>query len=892
MSAERRATYRLQLSPDFTLTDAAALTDYLARLGVSHVYSSPVLQAAPGSTHGYDVVDPQRVSEALGGAAAWGTFVQKLREAHLALLLDIVPNHMAIGASDNPWWWDVLENGAASRYAGFFDVNWDPPEQRNANQVLLPVLGDHYGVELEAGRVQLTRGDTTFAVTYYDQRYPVDPATLGFVLQRAATRYGNRQLGFLADAFAALPDATQTGPEAVRRRYRDQRVLGELLGKLLVDDPAVAEALDGAVAAINASPDLLDELLRRQNYRLAFWRVGEGELSYRRFFNINSLIGLRMEDETVFEETHRLVLRWLEEGAVDGLRIDHVDGLRDPEEYLRRLDAAAPGAWLLVEKILESGERLPPSWPIAGTTGYDFLNEVNGLFVDPAGEAPLTRFYARFTGEPTDYDAIVVQKKWQVLETILASDLERLAGLLLQIVERRRRYRDYTRGELRELLGEVAAHMPVYRTYVRPEDREAQLRAARYVAEALDAVRERRPDLDARLLDFLRDLLLLRGEGGLASGDLEKEFVARWQQFTGPVMAKGVEDTTFYNDNRFISLNEVGGAPAQFGVSPEAFHAAMSRRQEQWPQALLATSTHDTKRSEDVRARLNVLSEMPGEWEQAVRRWSQQAARYRSGALPDANDEYLLYQTLAGAWPLGEERAQAYMLKAARESKRHTSWANQDEAYEQALAAFVGGVMGDEALQADLAAFVRPLLVPGYHNSLAQTLLKLTAPGVPDLYQGTELWDFSLVDPDNRRPVDFEKRRALLDCQAEQPDPETILARMDEGLPKLHVIHRTLQLRAAHPAWFGPEAAYEPLAVVGDDTALAFARGGRLVTVVPRFPLRVRRQGWGDAALTLRAGRWLHAFTGETFSAGSVRLADLFARFPVALLHWAADASL
>ncbi len=885
MPAERRAAYRLQLNPDFTLEDAGTVAGYLARLGVSHVYCSPVLQAAPGSTHGYDVVDPQRVSEALGGAAAWGAFVQRLRDAGLAVLLDIVPNHMAIGTGDNPWWWDVLENGAASRFAPFFDVNWRPPEQRNANQVLLPVLGDQYGVELEAGRIQLARAGAAFTVTYYEQRYPVDPASLAFVLQRAATRYGSRQLGFLADAYARLPDATQTGPDAVRRRYRDQRVLDELLGRLLNDDPAFAEALDGALSAINGDPDALDELLRRQNYRLAFWRVGEGEMSYRRFFNINSLIGLRVEDESVFAESHRLALRWVEEGAVDGLRIDHVDGLRDPEGYLQRLAAAAPDAWLLVEKILEHGERLPPSWPIAGTTGYDFLAELNALFVNPAGEAPLTAFYARFTGEPADYAALVQEKKWLVLETILASDLERLADLLLQIVEQKRRYRDYTRAELRELLGAVAATMPVYRTYVRPGDREAQLRARKVVGETIDAVGARRPDIDARLLAFLRDLLLLSLPKAPETSALEAEFVARWQQFTGPVMAKGVEDTTFYNYNRFISLNEVGGDPSRFGLAPDEFHAAMARRQEQWPHALLATSTHDTKRSEDVRARLNVLAGMPAQWEQAVLRWAEQAAPYRSGALPDAADEYLLYQTIAGAWPISAERLQAYMLKAARESKRHTSWANMDEVYEQALAAFVSGVMADEALQADLAAFVEPLRLPGWHNSLAQTLLKLTAPGVPDIYQGTELWDFSLVDPDNRRPVDFDQRRALLDWLAEEPAPEAILARIEEGLPKLHVVRRALALRAARPELFGPGATYRPLPVEGSDAALAFARGDGLVTAVPRYPLRALQHGWGEAALVLLPGEWRHAFTGERFPAGPTRLDGLFGRFPVALLH-------
>ncbi len=911
MSINPRATYRLQLNGDFTLDDAASLADYLTDLGISHVYLSPILQATSGSAHGYDVVNPHQVSEELGGEAAFRRLAQTLQEHHMAILLDIVPNHMAIGPQ-NPWWWDVLENGRASLYAPYFDVEWIPAEESGAhardNRILLPILGDHYGRILEAGEIKLLFDGSRSVITYQDNLFPVDPTSLATVLNRAAARVDSQRLDYLADSFASIPrvvaepGSNSSNGESSYRRHRDQAILASLLQQVMSEEPESAAALNAVVDDINADPDALDDFLAQQNYRLAYWRVAGQELSYRRFFDINALIGLRMENERVFQDTHRLLLQWLNEGLVDGLRIDHPDGMRDPQGYFERLLEVRPPTWILVEKILEAEEDLPESWPVDGTTGYDFLNQVNALFVDPRGEEPLTNFYNEFTSYSGDYDEAMYQKKRLVIETILASDLENLTELFQRVTQGRRRYRDYTRPELREALIEVAACMPVYRTYARPDEKAVSLQDGLHVDEALQQALEKcaadNPNgssrVDPELFDLLRDLLLLGVEG-----EVEADFVARFQQFTGPVMAKGVEDTTFYCYNRLLSLNEVGGNPGRFGLSARDFHDRAIHRQRFWPESLLATSTHDTKRSEDVRARLNVLSEIPEQWIAAVRRWSEQAQQYVTheglAAQPDANDQYLFYQTLVGAWPISEERMMQYMQKAVRESKRHSTWNDPAEAYESALFTFVHGVMADEMIMGDVEAFVAAIMPSGRVNSLAQTLLKLTAPGVPDIYQGAELWDLSLVDPDNRRPVDFDQRRRLLSALEASPAIEEIMAGLDEGLPKLWVIRQTLHLRAARPALFSPEAQYHPLPINGSQAALAFGRttvngdnGGDgtdlgLIVVVPRFTLS-REENWWEATVSLPEGTWNNAFTDEIIEGGDVTLGALLDPFPVALL--------
>src|SRR5215203_603289 len=547
-----RATYRVQLRKEFGFNDVAALADYLAELGVSHLYSSPYLQAAAGSTHGYDVIDHSRVNAELGGAEAHAAMCSALGACGLGQVLDIVPNHMAIGGRENVWWWDILENGPSSRYAAYFDVEWDPPEARLRNTVLLPVLGDRYGRVLEAGDLTVVRSGGRFEVRYFDHVFPIRPRSLVTLLARAADRCGSRELAFIADALEALPLTTATDRPSIARRHRDKEVLLTHLEQLTLDNPLVARTIDSEVAELNRDLDALDGLLSDQNYRLAFWRTAQRDLGYRRFFDVNSLIGLRAELEDVFEETHHLVLDWLRRGVIDGLRVDHPDGLRDPEQYLQRLRQAAPDGWLVVEKILESDEHLLESWPVDGTVGYEFLNRLNGIFVDPDGEEPLTELYWRFTGESIDFSDIVRQSKLLVLREILGSDLGRLTAMLVDVSEQHRAYRDYTRAEFYDTLPQLIVTLTVYRTYLRPEQREAQVDDVRYLTEAAERASQLRPDLDPDLLAFLRDLLLLR-----EPGELETELAMRVQQLSGAVMAKGVEDTAFYTFNRLISLNEV-----------------------------------------------------------------------------------------------------------------------------------------------------------------------------------------------------------------------------------------------------------------------------------------------------------------------------------------------
>lgn len=889
------ATYRLQLHAGFGFDAAVAILPYLRRLGVTHVYSSPLLQAAKGSKHGYDVVDHGRPNAEMGGPEGHARYCAALGEQGLGQVLDIVPNHMAITGPENRWWWDVLQNGPASRYAPYFDVSWDSPEAKLRNLVLMPILGDHYGRVLEAGEIELVRDGAAFLIRYYEHTLPVAPRSLRGVLKPAAERAGSDELEFIARAYGRLPYATLTDEASVQERHRDQTVLFAQLERLLHEQPSVREAIDAEVAAINADVELLHRLLEAQNYRIAYWRTAGRELDYRRFFDINTLVGLRVEDPQVFADTHDLILRWVRQGVIDGLRVDHPDGLRDPEEYFARLAEATGGAWTVAEKILESHEELPGEWAVAGTTGYDFCNLVGGLFVDPAGEEPITALYERLTGNETPYATVVRQSKLLVLREILAADVNRLAEVFVEVCERHRRHRDYTRWDLTEALREVIASFPVYRSYVRAERGLVRPADERYVDEAIARARENRPDLDPELFTFVQNLLLLRVEG---AGSAEHELVMRFQQLTGPAMAKGVEDTTFYRYNRFVALNEVGGSPDRFGVSPEEFHRAMERTHERWPETLHTVSTHDTKRSGDVRARLFVLSEVPGEWAQVASRWVEQLARHwpspedaQEVEAYDADAAYVLLQALVGAWPLTEERAAAYMEKASKEAKRRTSWVNPNAAYDRALRQFVRGVLGDAEFVAELEEFVESLLWPGRVNSLAQTLLTLTAPGVPDIYQGTELWDLSLVDPDNRRPVDYPLRQRFLD-ELEAQSPADLVARADDGAIKLYVIRRALELRRKRPASFGPGAsgAYRVLAFDGPDAGrcLGFTRGSDVAVVVPRLASRAFRQrrDWRPEAICeLPPGTWRNGLTGTSWEGGRRELGQLLGELPVGLFE-------
>jgi (1->4)-alpha-D-glucan 1-alpha-D-glucosylmutase len=865
-----RATYRVQLTPDFGFDAAADVVPYLESLGVSHLYCSPYLQAAPGSRHGYDVVDHSRVNAELGGEEGHRRLRSALAGRGLGQVLDVVPNHMAIAGRRSRWWWDVLENGPSSRYATYFDVAWDPPERKLRNTILMPVLGDHYGRVLEAGQLQLDRKDVRLLVRYHEHEAPIDPRTYDHVLGDGFEGLGAR--------FAGLPVVAPDDRSGALRRYLEKEVLTSRLRRLDAEGE-----LDARIRLINLDPDRLDALLERQNYRLARWQTAGFELDYRRFFDINSLAGLRVEDPDVFADTHVRVLEWLHDGTLDGVRIDHPDGLRDPLGYLERLRSAAPDAWIVVEKILEPSEELPGAWPVAGTTGYDFMNRVLGLLVDSAGEGPLTEAYERFCDECDAFSEVVHRTKHQVMRELLASDLTRLADLFVRVCDGNRRYRDYTWHELAECLREAIACLAVYRTYVRPGE-PASAADRTHVEAALAEARRRRPGLDPELVGFLGRILLHEEEG-----EHTAELAARFQQTSGPVAAKGVEDTALYRHLRLAALNEVGGAPDLFGVSPAEFHAACARSAERWPAGMLTTSTHDTKRSEDVRARLAALSEIPDSWAAATGRWAEMNEGHRRDGLPDRGAEYLLYQTLVGAWPISPERAVAYMEKAAREAKAHTSWLAPAPEYERALRDFTAAVLGDPAFVADLLAFLPPVVEAGRVNSLAMKLLCLTAPGVPDVYQGSELWDLSLVDPDNRRPVDFAARARMLDELDALGDgaAEAAWSRRDEGLPKLLVVSRALRLRASRPELFAG-AGYEPVPVRGAGAAhaLAFCRGGGAVTVVPRLVLGLSAGArWADTDVELPAGRWVDRFTGRTLPGGCTPLADVLGGFPVALLE-------
>jgi (1->4)-alpha-D-glucan 1-alpha-D-glucosylmutase len=864
------STYRLQLHAGFTFDDAAKISDYLQALGITHVYSSPYLQAAPGSMHGYDVVDPTHVNEELGGEAAHHRFCQRLGELALGQVLDIVPNHMAIG-DRNRYWWDVLENGQSSRYANWFDIDWHPAEVKLQNKILIPVLGDQYGRILSAKKVRLEHDRASFCVRYEDQQLPLAPESLSIVLAKAA-KYAQK------DSFSRLPISTDPG--ASQARHRDKKVIYQLLRGLCDEQSDVGSAVARAVEELNDDIDALDDVLNQQHYRLAYWRTADQELGYRRFFDVNTLVGLRMAREHVFEATHCKILEWLKEGVLDGVRVDHVDGLRDPLQYFERLRSRAPGAWIIGEKILESGEFLRENWPIDGTSGYDFMNVCNNLMVCGDGMRQLTDVYGKFTGEPVDFAEVAHDKKQNVLHEGLGSDVNRLANLFVEICEKNRDRRDYTRAEIRRSLREVAACFPIYRTYVVPEQRQMTREDMDCIDTAVSGAKGRRQELDAGLLEFIGDVLKLR-----VSGELESEFLMRFQQFTSPVMAKGVEDTAFYCFNRMIGLNEVGNNPGLNGLTLEEFHAYCSTMQDTRPLTMTTLSTHDTKRSDDVRARLAAITEIPELWKTALCRWSCGNEHLRNGSFPDRNTEYFLYQTMVGAWPIDKDRLIAYMEKATREAKQQTSWTQNNKEFEDALRGFIEQILESQEFLASLEEFVGRVRHAGRINSLAQTLLKFTAPGVPDTYQGSEIWDLSLVDPDNRRPVDYELRRQMLNELHNGMEVDEITRKMESGMPKLWLVHNALCLRKQHPEWFGAQASYTPLIVDGpkSEYMISYRRGGHMIALAPRWPLKLGND-WSGTTIELPRGQWKNILTGDAVEGGVRSVQSLLERFPVALL--------
>jgi len=874
-------TYRLQLNPDFTFYDAVGIADYLAELGISHVYLSPVLQAALGSTHGYDVVDPGKVNDELGGKQGFDLLTETLKNKGLGVLLDIVPNHMAISGPQNRWWQDVLENGPSSAYAAFFDVEWESPEAYLKNRILLPVLEDQYGRVLGAGLISVVRKESRFFVSYREHLFPVAPRSMMNVLQKAGWRCSSERLQFFGESLGSLPLPTATDLENTRIRHRNKEVLFALIDRHFRENPGEVSVVDECLEELNADINGLNDFLERQNYRLAWWRKNREDLGYRRFFDIDNLVALRVEENGVFAETHRLPLQWVASGIVEGLRIDHIDGLKDPAAYLKRLRSATPEAWILVEKILSPGERLREAWPAEGTTGYDFLNVVNGLFIDPAGEKAMTRFYAEFTGEVKHCEELKFEKKMQVAGELFGSDFNRLTHLAMVICENHPEFRDSARIDVMKVIKTLASSFDVYRTYFAPWcDEQRDTEDEKVMEEALHKTHERLPEVDPLLIDLF---------GGFFSKESpsaeEAEFVARFQQLTGPLAAKGIEDTLLYCYSRFIALNEVGGEPCDFSVTPERAHGYFREKAEKFPLTMNTLSTHDTKRSGDVRARLDILSEIPLEWAEKVKRWSRMNENKKTSGMPDANTEYFLYQTIMGAWPIDRIRLGEVMRKSVREAKSHTSWTNVNEPYERALMNFIDSLFEDDEFMEDFKMFLRPLIRPGRIASLAQALVMLTAPGVPDIYQGTENWDLSLVDPDNRRPVNFAKKIENLEkvkvSSLVKPSED-----LDDGLPKQWMIWKVLNFRKNRPDLFGPGSSYDPVKTGGNGAKkiFAFCRSGGVVTLVPTCFVSCKAE-MEKAKIRLLEGTWENIFDNQRYSGNSwVGADDLLKNFPVALL--------
>jgi (1->4)-alpha-D-glucan 1-alpha-D-glucosylmutase len=874
-----QSTYRLQLHAGFTFDDAIRVAAYLKELGVSHIYSSPYLQAAPGSMHGYNVVDHEKVNEELGGEEGHRRFCERLNELELGQVLDIVPNHMATGP-ENPYWWDVLENGPSSRYANWFDIDWHSAEVKLQNKILIPVLGDQYGRVLSANQLKIEQQSGLFRVHYMENQFPLAPRSLAIPLSKAAQYADNAKLSFIADSLARLPVPEPTDRELILSRHRDKTVIYELLRRLLAEQPEISNAIAKAVDDLNQDHNALDEVLNLQHYRLAYWRTADQELGYRRFFDINTLIGLRVERPDVFDATHQRVLHWLNDGVLDGVRVDHPDGLRDPQQYFERLRRRGTDTWIIGEKILQPGEFLRDDWPIEGTSGYDFMNVCNQLMVRAEGLKELTGIYHGFINEAVDFEPLARNMKLNVERETLGSDVNRLTSIFVEVCENNRDRRDYTRAEIRRALREIASCFTIYRTYVVPSRDLVTDEDRNEIDKAVAQAKASRPDLDPGLMDFIGDVLALR-----ARGKLESEFLLRFQQFTSPVMAKGLEDTTFYCFNRMIGLNEVGGSPERNGLTIAEFHEYCARMQAKHPLTMTTLSTHDTKRSDDVRARLAVISEMPARWKAVVSRWFRRNAQFKTGSYPDRNTEYFFYQTLVGTWPISVDRLTAYMEKAAREAKQQTSWTQQNKDFEDALKNFIERALSSEEFIAEIETFVSLLLAPGRTNSLAQTLIKFTAPGVPDTYQGSELWDLRLVDPDNRGPVDYETRASMLAELKAGLAVEEIMTRSDSGLPKLWLVHCALKLRTEKPECFGKCADYAPLKVSGSksDHLIAYLRGQNVVTVAPRWSATLAGR-WGSTSVDFPKGRWINRLTNEEWNGGSTRIQTLLQRFPVALL--------
>lgn len=973
------ATYRLQFSRDFAFSQAAELAAYFADLGVSHCYASPVWMAVEGSSHGYDVTDPTQINPELGGMDGFRHLMANLQANGIGLILDVVPNHMCVTATSNRYWWDVLENGPGSQYARLFDVDWTPPKEELSNKVLLPRLADQYGRVLEDQQIQVFYSQGAFLLKFYDNELPLAPRSWIEILSALRERLNDPlwessdhtlELESILTALSHLPLRTEMDEGKIRERMREKEIVKRRLMTLVERNEAIRIALASVIEEINGSRgepmsfDRLERLLAEQAYRLSYWRVAADEINYRRFFDINDLAAIRAEEPEVFQLVHALPFDLIRQGYVSGLRVDHPDGLFDPENYFLELQKGCLAArlagesqgrssfeletkeleirqrgdrpfFIVAEKIVTGDENLRPQWAIEGTTGYGFLNYVNGLFVDASHKEALRRLYRRFTGWTEEYRDLVYNSKRLILQVSMSSELNILARQLDRVSEQHRWSRDFTLENLRDTLREVVTCFPVYRTYIRPPYVTVDPEDQRHIISAVEAAKRRNRAVNESVFDFIQSVLLLQDPSGLNEEQVAERrlFVMRFQQFTAPVMAKGLEDTAFFRYYPLCSLNEVGGNPEQFGVSVPLFHAKNRIRQGSWPNALLATSTHDTKRSEDVRARLNVLSEIPMEWARALFQWrslNQGRKRHVSGeAVPSANEEYLLYQTLIGTWPLNDmsaaehseylTRIHLYMEKALREAKVHSSWVSPDSAYESAVRDFVTDVLTPSSSNDFLTEFIKfqaPISRAGMYNSLSQLLIKLASPGIPDIYQGTEIWNFSLVDPDNRRPVDFGLRRSLL-AKVRELQPETtlgiqgLLADLASGKIKLYTACRVLQYRKIHNELFS-QGDYLPLIPQGERKRhiVAFARrrrGQQLIAVAGRFFTSlasgdqppVGPNVWSNTQLILtkklKKGVWCDVLTGQEIRTELgegkpvLPMEKVFSLLPVALLTWASS---
>jgi len=954
------STYRIQLNRSRTFLDTAALVPYLHSLGITDLYCSPYFKAIPGSMHGYDVVDPTVLNPEIGTEKDYEKLVGELHRFGMGQLLDVVPNHMGIALQINSWWRDVLENGQSSHYAPFFDIDWDPLKPELRDKVLLPILGDQYGVVLENQELQIVYDAGGFVVRYYDHRLPVAPKTSALILgHRLPALIGElglndphvMELQSIITALKHLPSRLDREPEQIAERYREKEIIRLRLNTLVECSMTIRSFIQENVRVINGAKgdprsfDLLDNILNDQAYRLAYWRVAAEEINYRRFFDINELAAIRMEDPVVFNETHRLLFQLLKTGAVTGLRIDHVDGLYDPADYAEKLrswanaelsveeDASERPLYVVVEKILGVSEEMPRNWAVFGSTGYDFLAWVNELFVDRANERAFDAIYARFIGEHEPFEQLTYRCKQLIMQAAMSSELMVLGHQLNRLSERDRRSRDFTLNSLTHAIEEIIACFPVYRTYITSGGGGALARDRSFIWEAVSKAKRRNPAVSGLVFDFVRDLLLTPLQQDDMAQEERLRFVTKFQQTTSPVTAKGIEDTAFYRYHRFISLNEVGSDPRQFGITPSLMHDHLRARQQHWPGSLSATSTHDTKRGEDVRARLNVLSEVPKDWKEHVTRWGKMNRGFKTTlageSFPTPNEEYLFYQTLVGAWPFEDmdadryasfiERIQRYMNKAVKEAKEYTSWISPDADYEDAVRHFVAQVLDRSRTNVfldDFLPFQSRVSAYGLYNSLSQLVLKMTAPGVPDCYQGTEFWDLSLVDPDNRRPVDFAERSRLLDelDKASATDADRLalvrelVERRTDGRIKLFVTAESLRYRRSHAMVFRA-GEYVKLECTGAKSGhlFSFARlhgEGTVLTIVPRLvsglvtdpgtpPLG--EAVWRDTTVAVPAWRegtrFRNIFTGERLSTVTqderqvLPVGQVFLNCPVACLE-------